>query len=480
MLTDADYHKWLLSPTAKRVLLVELEHSQGWEYVANLPYISTPNCSQPNRPYRDLLTNVANIAQRIDAQLSLGDITLVNDASIDTWASKAWRGYQVIFKLGDASWPLDDFRILAKQVNAGVLQATHTQLRLGIYDTTALLDKPLARRPVKAPAETETEAETDTENPAASQVSHASQEVAPLIFGQVLGTKAYRVNTTDLTYCASHLPIISLTVRDGNGAELSLASQNLAQGQFELNAYTPRDLWCEINCGYSTATEILNWVANYYGLPVKAELELPNYTLGFYYPDEVTGRQILDDLCQALGGFWLINLLGELEVIILTAAPEVADLELTADDLELGKLSLIRVEDPLAQLTLSYAQNHQPLTEVAGNVADNQPELAERLRTPWHSQTGNNPVNHYPLAEELEIETTLQQMEDAQTEVNRRLNLRSTRREVWELGVFMQPNTQLIGKALHLNHPKLAGKIGRVISQSLAPTQNSATLEVWY
>lgn len=456
MISDLDYQKWLLSPTAKRVLLVELQHSEGWEYVANLPFISRPTDASPNRAYRDLIADVSNISQRIDAQLSMGDITLINDGSIDDWEDKLWRGWQVIFKFGDASWPLDDFRVLAKQVNAGLQSSTRGEIRLGIYDSTATLDKPIAREKI------------------------ADDKLAPLILGRALGVTPVRLSSSELTYRVSHLPTQSLIVRDGNGPALSVASTDHAAGKFTLNSYTPRELWCEVECAYSTPLAVIQWVAQQYGFTVKVGLQLPNYSLGLHYADEVTGRQILDDVCVSIGGYWMINLLGEIDVEILSEASAAADIELIADDIEFGRINLIRPEEPVKKVVLNYAQNHRPLTEVAGSVEDASAVTAERLRTAWHTKDGENNTAKYPLADTVEIETVLREPQHAQTELNRRLNLRSKRRNVWELGVFMQPDTDVVGKTIRVHHPKIQNQTGRIISQSLSPTRDSATLEVWY
>lgn len=456
MVNDLDYQKWLLSPIAKRVLLVELQHSEGWEYVANLPFISRPTDANPNRAYRDLIADVANISQRIDAQLSMGDITLVNDGSIDGWAAKFWRGWQVIFKFGDASWSLDDFRVLAKQINAGLQSVTRGEIRMGIYDSTAVLDKPIVREKI------------------------ADDKLAPLVLGCALGVTPVRLSSSELTYQASHLPTQNLVVRDGNGPVLSVASIDHATGKFTLNSYTPRELWCEVECAHSTPLAVINWVAQQYGFVVRAGLQLPNYLLGLHYADEVTGRQILDDVCASIGGYWMINLLGEIDVEVLAEASATADIELIADDIEFGRINLIRTEEPVKKIVLNYAQNHRQLTEVAGSVEDASAVTAERLRTAWHTLEDTNNTANYPLADTTEIETVLQDLTAAQTELNRRLSLRSKRREVWELGVFMQPDTDVVGKTIRVHHPKLQNKTGRIISQSLAPVHDSATLEVWY
>jgi len=454
MITDIEYQAWLQDPAATRVLLVDLQHADGWEYVASRPYITRPSDSAPNRIYRDLLIDAAGITVRLDAVPEVGDLLLVDDGSIASWVDRRWRGFSVILRLGDPAWSFDDFRVIARQRSAGILSASRGELRMGVHDATALLDVAVDRPLLP------------------------NGQPTPLILGHVLGVSAVRISDAALQYRVSQLPLSALTVRDGTGPLLT-HTPNLGAGEFLLASYTPRTLWCDATEPHLMPALIVQWVAGEYGISVADDVSLPEYEIGLYYTDVVTGRQILDDLCAAIGARWSINLLGELDVRVFDV-PSVADLVLTADDIELGGVTLTATEEPVRQLVMKYAENKQPLTEVAGSIEDSAPALAERLRQQWLSESVVNSLPDYPLAAEQEVETALQSKANATAECQRRQAIRSQRRDIWELKVFLPPDAALVGKGIEVLHPRLSGRIGRIIRMSLNPIRETATIEVWY
>jgi len=453
-LTDAQYAAWLQSPSARRVLLAEMHHASGVEYVASQPYVSGPNDNDPNRIYNDLLRGAVDITTRLDGRPELGELNLVDDGGISHWVGYQWRGHPLVLRLGSPDWPLDDFRVLARQSMAGVLGAQRGEVRLGVYDASSQLDRPVARATLP------------------------DGQPVPLVLGQVLGAEAVRVDTETLTYRVSQLPVDNLVVRDGNGPVLNHTA-DYANGQFVASAYTPRTIRCEVTEAHSTPTQIIQWVADQYGLSLDPAMTLPTYTLGLRYGSEVSGRQILDDVCNAISAHWSINLLGELTVQRLTQPTE-ADQVLDADDIEFGGIALTDTQEPLASLTLRYAQNHSPLDEVAGSINDADPDLADRLRTAWLAETSSNAVGQYPLAPDQTLDTALTDGADVTTELQHRLSIRSVRRDVWELRAFLPADTSLTGKAVSVNHPRLVGRLGRIISTRLSPIREQLTLEVWY
>lgn len=454
LIDDAQYAAWLQNPAEQRVVLVDLHHADGIEYVASRPFISHPNDSAPNRAYRDLLINAVDISVRIDSALQVGDLTLIDDGSISHWVNHKWRGHAVEIRLGGQGWRLDDFRVIATQINGGLVSASRSEIVLGVYEASALLDDPIERPEL------------------------ANGQPRALVLGHVLGAAATRINTTYLQYSVSWLVLFNLVVRDGNGPLIS-HTPNLAAGEFTANAYSPRELWCEVWEQHDTAEKILNWVAAQYGLLVAPNLTLPNYQLGLYYTDAVTGRQILDDVCTAIGGHWSLNALGQLAISVFSL-PTTPTVFISADDIEFDRIRLIRTEEPIREIRLNYAKNNNPMTEVAGSIADSDSELAERLRTEFHTETVTNLVPDYPLSQTNEIETALQNKVDAQAEAARRALIRAVRHEVWELDVFIRPELELIGKSVEVLHAKLAGRIGVIVSHSLSPVREIATLEVWF
>lgn len=453
-ITNAEYAAWLRDPSAIRVLLADLHHANGVEYVASLPYVSKPTDSAPNRIYNDLLISAVDVTSRIDAVLEIGDLELVDDGGISDWVGYRWRGYPVVLRMGSPDWSIDDFRVIARQISAGVSSARRGRMTLSIYDATARLDTPIVRDLLP------------------------DGSVVPLVFGSVFGAEAIRIDGATLTYRVSQLPVTSLVVRDGNGPVMSHIA-DYANGQFSLAAYTTRSVSCQVSEPHDTAIEIIQWVASQYGLTVVTGASIPSSVLGLRYSGDVSGRQILDDVCQAISGYWYINLLGEL-VVNRMISPVSADIVITADDIEYNKIQLTEIQQPLKQLTILYGRNHNPLNEVAGSVNDADPALADRLRTESLAVSGNNPTTEYPLAPEEEIETALQVKADAEAELARRLALRSVRREIWEITVFLTAAENVIGKSVQVNHPRISGRIGCVISVRQSPTSERLILEILF
>ena len=409
--TDQAYQRWLQTPSVPRVLLAELHHADGVEYVADRPFVSLPTDANPNCIYNDVLSAAVDVTSRLDARTEIGDLQLRDDGSVSHWVGYRWRGHDVVLRLGSPDWPLDDFRVIARQINAGILSAERGSIVLGVYDATAKLDQPLQRETMPDGA------------------------LVPLVLGAAFGVPAQVQDSQTLTYRVSQLPITGLVVRDGTGPVMG-HTPDYGSGQFIAAAYTPRAMSCEVTEPHTTAAAIIQWVAGQYGLPVADLSALPGYTLGLCYSAEVAGRQILDDVCAAISAHWSIDLLGRIQVRRLTE-PVAPDRVLYADDIEFGGIRLVSTQEPLAQLTLQYGRNHSPMSEVAGSIHDADPALAQRLRSEWQVASGANPLSGFPLAPDQELSTVLVDPADVQAELAHRLALRAGRRDVYELSVFM-------------------------------------------
>lgn len=451
-ITDQQYQHWLSLPNQPRVVLAELEHSAGFEYVASRPYISKPTDTAPNRIYDDLLQGALEISERIDSLIDLGALDLVDDGSITEWASRLWRGYSVVLKLGAPNWSLDDFRVIAQQINSGVISASRGKIQLGIYDSAAKLQKEIERDELP------------------------NGQLTPMLLGQVFCAPATRISTSELRYRVSWLAITSLVVRDGNGPVMSHTA-DYSIGQFIASAYSPRTLMCEVNEPNDTPTKIVQWVAEHYGITLASGLTLPSYTLGLRYDGAVTGAQILDDVCTAIGGHWQINALGELVVRVFEIPTGTPDLVIDADDIEFGQIALQETQEPLKSLKFNYERNHTPITEVAGSIT---PAESERLTSEWLAVSGNNPVADYPLAPDQILDTAIQLKADAETERDRRLLIKSQRHDVYRITVLMAGLNNIVGESVRVDHPRVTGRLGRIISAKNSPLREKTELEVWY
>lgn len=449
-MTDSQYKAWLADLSAPRVVLCELEYGGGTEHVASHPYLSHPGDSDPNRVYDDLLAEAVDVETRIDGLISFGEIALIDDGSITSWVERAWQGHRIRIYLGGPAWSRDDFRLHATGINGGITSAQRGEIVFEMTDQSALLDEPIDTGEMPGDA-----------------------GPVPLALGRVYNTPAYRSDTQTLTYRASYLAVTALTPKElGNGVP---HTDNLANGTFTLDNAPGGELTVDIEEANNTPTLIAQWVADRYGLTV-GEIAMPSYSVGLYYNGEVSGRQILDDLCEGLGAYWLLDALGQLVVRQHTVATS-ADVTLFDDDIEYGRIELSETQPPWASLTLRWGRNHAPLSQVAGLIEDNDAAQAARLKREWSESTAEQSLPGYPLAEDAARNSCIANATDAATERDRLMAIRSTRRDIYSIDAFM-PELE-VGQSIAVEHPRLAGKIGRIISVSRSPTRGITSLEVW-
>ncbi|HBP77755.1 MAG TPA: hypothetical protein DD685_02390, partial [Halomonas sp.] len=284
---------------------------------------------------------------------------------------------------------------------------------------------------------------------------------------------AFRSSTTTLEYTASYLPVTALTPKDiGNPVP---HTDDLTNGKFTLSNATQAELTVDIEEAHNTPALIAQWVADQYGIIV-GEIDMPAYTVGLYYSNEVSGRQILDELCDGLGAYWYIDQLGEL-IVRQRSIPTVAEITLFDDDIADGQIALSDTQPPWSSLTLRWGRNYAALRQVAGVIEDDEPNEAARLKREWSESKATQSLQDYPLAEEVVRDTCISNATDAETERDRLLLQRSVRRDIYTIEAFM-PVVE-VAQAISVEHPRMAGKIGSVISVSRSPTNGTTELGVW-
>ncbi|WP_404462891.1 hypothetical protein LG331_09025 [Vreelandella aquamarina] len=449
-MNQTQYDNWLADLSASRIVLAELHHSGGVEYVATAPFISRPTDQAPNRAYNDILVKAVDISTRIDGLVGFGQVEIKDDGEVTHWVAYAWQGHPIKLLLGGPDWPLDDFRLLAQGRNGGISDARRGVLSFVMEDESSVLDDPI-----------DTGELPDDAGP------------VPLALGSVYNAPAYLLTPDPYAFKASYLPVTALSPKD-NGNPVTHTKQ-LAAGAFVLANALVGTLTVDIEEQHNTPALVCEWVADYYGVPL-GSIELPSYTVGLYYNGEVTGRQILEELCEGLGAYWFLDQLGRLEVRQHQAAtaPEIT---LVSDEIKRDGIRLAETQPPWRGLTLRFRRNYSPLSTVAGSIDETQPSEAARLRNEWRESRATQDVSAYPLAVRAERNSVIQNASHAATERDRLLALRSVRREVWALETYLPPAR--VGMAIAVDHPRLTGRMGRVISNSLSPTRGVNNLEVW-
>ncbi|RUR43379.1 hypothetical protein [Vreelandella populi] len=450
-MTEPQYENWLADLSASRILLAELHHSQGVEYVATGPFISRPTDSDPNRVYDDCLTAAVDISTRIDGLVGFGQVALLDDGSITHWAANAWQGHPIRLYLGGPDWSRDDFRLLANGRNGGISDARRGVLSFVMEDESSVFDERI-----------------DT-----GQLPDDAGPV-PLALGSIYNAPAYLLTPDPYRFKASFLPVTALNPKD-NGNPVAHTNQ-MGDGTFDLSERLKGTLTVDIEEAHNTPQKVCEWVADYYGVPL-GDIQLPGYRVGLYYNGDVSGAQILDELCQGLGAYWYRDALGALTVR-QRVLPTAAEITLDGDDIEYDQIRLASTEAPWRGLTLRWGRNYSPLTTIAGAIEEDNPGEASRLRKEWRESRKTQAVDDYPLAQHEELNSVIQDEADAATERARLLTLRAQRRETWSIKAFLAPVR--VSMAITVDHPRLAGRVGRIASVSRSPTRGTTNLEIWF
>lgn len=456
-----DYDAWLGSLDGTRILLVEMQHSAGWVYFGNYPYTSYPDDTNPHRPYDDLLWDAVDIETRMDGVFTVGEVAVVNDGGVDAWATYDFRGYPIRFLLGGPDWSLDDFRLVALATNGGIDGIERGLLRFAAYDAKAIFAQPL-------------------------QTTLLSDGTpVPIAIGKPFNVAPALIDRADHEYQVHEGAIISVTPRD-NGADVA-STDTLGSGTFELSAAPQGSVSADVVTSIQTPSAIISWLCSRYSVSVDGDTlaDLPAYDIGLYYDSQASGADVLNHVCQSIGGYWLRGASGTVEVYILEEPDTTPDLilEYPSDIAENG-LRLIATEDPVKTLTLNYKRNWSPVSRdsIAGSVITGDPDFADSLTEQWRSVSVTNTVTDHPLAQDRTINTYLTDPTDAATEAARIADLVSVRRERWEVEAFISQAGAQVGKTVQINYPGWgfeSGRNARIVSVSRALSRGRVILEVW-
>lgn len=447
-ISDGQYLAWLAKTNVTRMLLAELHHADGIEYVATGPFMSLPSDADPNRPYIACIKKAVDVTTRTDGNTTFGEVTLIGDQLAADWLPLKWHGHPIKLFLGAPDWARDDFRLLAQGRNGGIREGKRGALTLRMDDESSVLDEVI-----------------DT-----GQLPNDAGPV-PLALGSVYNAPLTRVDTQTLTYRGSYLPVTSIAAK-ANGAMLT-HSTDAAAGTVTLNDQFG-EITGDIEEPHNTPQKMVEWVAAHYGITI-GDIELPPYRVGLFYKGAVTGRQILNAIKEGLGAYWYLNELNEL-VIRQDKAPTTADVTIVRDDIFYDKLVLSETEQPWRSLTLRWGRNYSPLSNVAATLDESSPAEATRLRTEWRESHASQAVDGFPMAERITVDSIIQDEADAIIERDRLLGEHSTQRNTWGIQARFPP--VFAGQGAAVSHARLEGKLGRLINVGRSPTKGVTNLGV--
>lgn len=445
------------------VVVAELDHSAGTEYISNFAFCSQPTDDLANQPHDDDLMAVITLETRADAVYTLGQINVHNNGSRDGWLDYKWRGHQIRIYLGPTTKSRNDFSLYALAVNNGLIAAEDGLLTFGAYDAGADLDKPVLTTFLP------------------------DGNVSPLVIGKPFNITMPLLSAPLSRYLANSDAVISLTVRD-NGGEVT-GNLHKGLGYIDLSSPPIGDVRGDPETVFCTPGPVLVQLGLRQGFAVSARTSsLPEYDLGIYYRNVgVTARNILDDIAQSISGYWFKNRFDIVEMYQLEEPSLSADFELNVDDIVAGTLRRVAIEPPIKNLTFKYRKNWgvQDRDGILPSVQDSDPDLTERLISEWSQVVVENnvSVSDYPLAKDKIIESFLVNESDATTEAERIATLRNKERQRWELTAFIATFEGLVGRTVKITYPAMGWENGiTALVVRAAPELGAGTigLEVWF
>lgn len=465
-ISDADYLLWLENPNVRRVILVEAEHSAGTKYFGNADYITSSSDMPASMPFDDYLANVPQITSSINSDSNYGSLTLINNGELDDWINLKFKGYSIVVKIGDSSWDYSDFRNIIDGVNGGLSVPNNSAIEFTIFTKRDIFNTPLQTAKITA-------------SPTTLQ---SNDTFKPISFGECFNVRPKLVNSTTHQYIAHDGTCTISSVRD-NGVSASFT--DAGNGTFTLTSAPTGDITCTVSEANDTVKEIV--------LDICSRLSFTDYDstninafsntnpIGYHINDNTTGANVLDAVLTSVGGFWIINRLGDLQIHRLEL-PGTSTYDLYDHSIEEFGLNIVGIEDPNTVLTLGYNKNWA--TQDKASLDNTLSEANRELYSAEFSVVkATNSLSGFPRADEKDfIPAFFNSSANAQTEVNRRATIRSARRYRYSIKAFVEPFNINVGDTITVYYNRFGFENGKdvfVLAITEYPTDNTALLEVW-
>lgn len=438
-MTDAQFLEWLETPSAIRMVLIEVQvNVAGQEvtrYIASRPYLTGPLDVPANAEYMALATGGLAFTEQVsltgEAGLSGGDIELDNaDGALDSWLADVWRNRAIKVWSGDLRWARADFRLVFDGIIADVGSTDRNSINLALRDKLQRLDTPI------------TEAKL-------AGVSTNKDVTLPIPLGECHNVAPLLTNPATLEYGFLGAVESIFEVRT-NGKPVPITVDN-ATGRFKLTinplanvvtasvqgdnagGYAPRiaPLVQHIATGYGKASDRFT----------AADLDLANLAafdaahpqlVGLYVADRTNQAQAIQQLAASVGAQALMSRTGKLRLIQIALPAAGVPVEIGPDQMLEGSLHPAQRLAVVAAVKIGYDRNWTVQANLTTSIP---PAHADLYATEWLTETVVDEAVkvRYRLTDDPpQIDTCLKTTEDAQAEAARRLALHKVQRTIYE------------------------------------------------
>ncbi|OEZ92203.1 hypothetical protein JAB9_47700 [Janthinobacterium sp. HH107] len=438
-MTDAQFLEWLETPSAIRMVLIEVQvNVAGQEvtrYIASRPYLTGPLEVPANTEYLPLATGGLAFTEQVsltgEAGLSGGDIELDNaDGALDSWLGDVWRNRAIKVWSGDLRWARADFRLVFDGIIADVGSTDRNAINLALRDKLQRLDTPI------------TEAKL-------GGVSTNKDVTLPIPLGECHNVAPLLTNPATLEYGFLGAVESIFEVRT-NGKPVPITVDN-ATGRFKLtinplaNAVTASVQGDNVGGYAPRIAPLVQHIATGYGKVedrfTAADLDLPNLAafdaahpqlVGLYVSDRTNQAQAIQQLAASVGAQALMSRTGKLRLIQIALPAAGVPVEIGPDQMLEGSLHPAQRLAVVAAVKIGYDRNWTVQANLTTSIP---PAHADLYATEWLTETVVDEAvkARYRLTDDPpQVDTCLKTTEDAHAEAARRLALHKVQRTIYE------------------------------------------------
>jgi len=458
--------QWLKRPGLFRCILVEAQYIEAGItktlYLSNHAFRSLPSDNTPNIAYKNLLNvgSTLTFSQRMSVALfgktdtSTGAIEFFLHPSLESLINNAdFAGQTIKVFIGDPTWPRDNFIEKFIGLSKSIDPIDDNRARITFSDYSATLTTPVLTNLVS---------------------SGTNKDVfKPRCFGQCFNIEPVLLDAVTRIYQINDGAIQAVSQVRESGFIIASTNYivNLTAGTITINKNVTGRLTLDcqghVEAGVylSTAEQIINYLL---GLANQSNAldsnVLPTYTLGLYIKKQRNIDDCIDELCKSVGGNWYFDALSQFRVQHYTGVSVTSTSNVNSGQIKQASLRIKQRFAAVKQLTLGYQKNFTPQAEgLAAAITENSPELAALFQNKESVVNGTNNIVNSSAAINSEISTLIANLNDAQTELNRRLMLIKVPRTIYECETTLKTHTQ--GETTTVTYPKyfLAGKNAVVV-----------------
>lgn len=469
-----DYAAWSKDPAAVRVVLIEVDYLEGGSvqktrFLSTKAYTTSPTDSPANQYYEPIVKTGLKFTEQLslegDGGLSGGDIEIQNaTGERDSWLNDIWDNQSVRAYIGDVRWARTEFEMIFNGVVSSFGSKSMDTLNIILKDKLQRLNTPVTDQKIG--------------------VGQNADEIYSLTFGEASNVTPNITNAAELEYEIHNGAVEDIfDVRD-NGKKVSFA-EYLATGKFRLIRSPAGTITCSVqgdkggNIYRNTIAALVERIVTGFGQAdsrfTTGDIDTANFAsfasnftqpVGAYADGRTNVLSLCRNLASSVGAQLVMSRTGKLRLIQLTAPTNgvaVGENQMIVKSLKIKERPFVK-----AAVMLGFNKNWT----VQENLLTTIPEEHKKLyATEWLTATAASTQvqSTYKLnAAPVQVDTMLLRRTDAQAEAQRRLNLWSVPRTIFEFEATNELLGQLeLGTAITLTHKRFgleAGKPGTVVS----------------